>query len=584
VTNRMRVFLTAFSCLVMFTLVASPAGAVSPLTPDVFRSAYNVNPLIQSGYTGKGVTVAIIGQSVLSTFDSDVKEFSTKYGLSAPIMSVVQPFGATAPNNSDTEEITADTEFVHAMAPDAKLLIVLVENHTTLDGFSYVIDHNAADIATMSFDAWYYDNGNGKAREKVQSYNEEYAKSVGEKITLISGSGDFGSNNTVPWPSPWKGDFWANHLPNVYMIPQYSPYVTIVGGTALLQLSGGTYSETGWNQSGGGPSNLFPEPSWQVGNGVPQDHRRNIPDIALDASCDTPYSFAYLGGTWFCGTSAAAPTFAGIMADIVQAAGGRLGFINPTLYELAATDPTVFHDVTSGCSLVKTGGTTQTGYCAGKGWDAVTGWGSIDATKLAKHLAPNAKIVTEYPTGTTTQTVPIPLTTAAASTSTTILGLSVIALPFIVIIGLIVFVVRRGKGKRTPVTPAEVPPSTITESPPGGLCMACGAELKPGKRFCEKCGTPVSPQTQTERFASGGFCAKCGVQLKLGKRFCEKCGAPVPTAQPTAPLRKKKTVASAQRADSLPRLTVKAAEFCGNCGAQLAPNDDFCTKCGARKS
>lgn len=101
------------------------------------------------------------------------------------------------------------------------------------------------------------------------------------------------------------------------MMPQYSPYVTILGGTALT-LQSNTYSEVGWSQSGGGPSNLFAEPSWQTGPGVPQNNKRNIPDIALDASCDTSYAFDWNGDqeTWFCGTSAAAPTFAGIMAQI----------------------------------------------------------------------------------------------------------------------------------------------------------------------------------------------------------------------------------------------------------------------------
>ena len=66
---------------------------------------------------------------------------------------------------------------------------------------------------------------------------------------------------------------------------------------------------------------------------------------------------------------------------------------------------------------------------------------------------------------------------------------------------------------------------------------------------------------------SGGFCAKCGTLLKPGKRFCEKCGAPAP----------------ARQARPRPSPTKRAVEFCGNCGAQLAPDNDFCTKCGTRK-
>jgi subtilase family serine protease len=370
---------------------------VYPRGPFDFRAAYDVNPLLRAGYTGKGVTVAIVGEAISQTFNSDVNEFSSKYGLPAPIISIVRPFGSGG-KNSTWDETTADTEFVHAMAPDARILLVLVGSHDVPDGFSYVIDHNAADIATMSF-YWYYDDyGNGWAMSKVQSYNEEYAKSVSEKITLISTSGDYGSNNTVPWSGSgtWTGTFWTHYLPNVYIdIPEYSPYVTIVGGTEFTTVSG-PGPEIGWSQSGGGPSRAFSEPSWQTGQGVPQNHWRNTPDIALDASCNTPYAFDYNNDqeTWFCGTSAAAPTFAGIIADIDQAAGSRVGFLNPTLYELGASDPSVYHDISSGCSLVEVGSSTSKGYCAHPKWDFVTGWGSIDAAKLAKDLISSAQTIT----------------------------------------------------------------------------------------------------------------------------------------------------------------------------------------------
>ena len=294
--------------------------------------------------------------------------------------------GDTSP--SSLFETTSDVELVHAMAPDAKILLVLTEGNGTLDGFSYVISHNAADIATMS---WWQQLTN---RTKVELYESEYAKSADEDITLVTISMDWGSNNTVPFPrcpnQPFctnQTGFWTEDLPTSYLMPEYSPYVTVVGGTELRMQSGVYGTEVGWNRSGGGPSNIFSEPNWQIGPGVPMNGHRNIPDIALDASCSTPY-YAYWKGRvgGFCGTSGAAPTFAGIIADIMQAAGGRLGFLNPTLYSLALSDPSVYHDVTSGCSLVQIGSHTATGYCSSLNWDFVTGWGSIDATKLASRL------------------------------------------------------------------------------------------------------------------------------------------------------------------------------------------------------
>jgi subtilase family serine protease len=370
--------------------------AASSFTPNDIRGAYNVTPLLQSGYTGKGVTVAVINKGIDGTFYDDVNGFSAQYGLPPASISAAKPYGSTGTDQELPDgETTGDVEFVHAMAPDAHILLVLVGTNSLLDGFSYVIDNNAADVAVLS-PSWAY--WGGGASDTAESYNEEYAKSVSLKITLIAASNDWGSNNTVPWGTV-VGEFWTQHLPNSYLMPQYSPYVTAIGGTVLTLSSEGSYgSETGWSRSGGGPSNLFREPSWQTGHGVPQNGYRNIPDLALDAACETPYAYYWKGsvGT-FCGTSAGAPTFAGIVADIVQAAGSRVGFVNPTLYSLAASDSSVFHDVATGCSLVQVGSNIQNGYCASTGWDFVTGWGSPDAAKLAQHLAPNAQIVPEFP-------------------------------------------------------------------------------------------------------------------------------------------------------------------------------------------
>jgi kumamolisin len=391
---------TALFFISIVVLVPAKALGEDPaFTPADIRAAYDVNPLLQSGYTGKGVTVAIVNSGIDSTFYADLKAFSNVYGLPSPVISAVQPYGSAGTNQeTPSMETTADVELVHAMAPDAKILLVLVgSSNSGPDGFSYVIDHNASDIATVSPSWWWWGSA---GMGTVQSYNEEFSSTMNDKITLIAASNDWGSNNSVPWGTI-NGEFWTQHLPYSYLMPQYSPYVTAVGGTSLTLQSGSYGSEEGWDRSGGGPSNLFPEPTWQVGPGVPQNGRRDIPDIALDASCDTPYAVYWDGGpAWFCGTSGGAPTFAGIVADIDQAAGGRVGFLNPTLYALAASDPSVYHDITSGCSLVQVGPSTETGYCAHPGWDFVTGWGSIDAAKLALHLAPSAHIVIpEFPLG-----------------------------------------------------------------------------------------------------------------------------------------------------------------------------------------
>jgi subtilase family serine protease len=92
------------------------------------------------------------------------------------------------------------------------------------------------------------------------------------------------------------------------------------------------------------------------------------------------------------GTSAGAPTFAGIASLVNHYLGAAgLGNMNPRLYSLAASSPSVFHDVTVGNNLVTTCissrfrlcTTDPVGFNAGAGYDQVTGLGSLDAYNLA---------------------------------------------------------------------------------------------------------------------------------------------------------------------------------------------------------
>jgi len=437
-------------CLIVTTiaiLLFPPTAAqyVNELTRDDLLAAYDVNPLIQSDYTGSGVTVAIVNTGIDSMFNSDLKMFDAQNGLRDPNVTIVKLSVSGTNVETGPSETTADAELVHSMAPDAKSLLVLVGNQTVDNGFTYIIEHNAADIATTSVFQPYWNPSS--ALNYVQFYNNEYAKSVRENITLITISMDWGSNNTVPFPrcpaTPFctnQTDFWTNHLPHSYLSPIYSQYVTVVGGTELKLQAG---METGWNRSGGGPSNAFTQPNWQKGTGVPANQHRDIPDIAFDASCATRYVIVWNGSQYtFCGTSAAAPIFAGIIADIAQAAGKRLGFLNPTLYSLAASDPTVFHDITSGCSVNKPNASESiitTGYCAHTGWDFVTGWGSIDALRLAIHLAPLAQF-------TTTSTTITPSLSILGKATPLILGTILILLAIIAAR----IVIRRRSYRRRP--------------------------------------------------------------------------------------------------------------------------------------
>src|SRR6185295_4400793 len=112
---------------------------------------------------------------------------------------------------------------------------------------------------------------------------------------------------------------------------------------------------------GGGASVFFPRPSWQAGLGIPNDGYRHVPDLSLASSANHDGYYVVSGGGvgYYGGTSAAAPTMAGIVALLnqylvstgIQGTPG-LGNINPTLYRLAQSQPSAFHDVKQGDNIV----------------------------------------------------------------------------------------------------------------------------------------------------------------------------------------------------------------------------------------
>ncbi|HZS56940.1 MAG TPA: RICIN domain-containing protein, partial [Bryobacteraceae bacterium] len=168
---------------------------------------------------------------------------------------------------------------------------------------------------------------------------------------------------------------------------------------------------------GGGASVLYSKPSWQTGvAGIPNDGARDVPDVALTAAGHDPYLLCLDGSCTpntrgrisfdgYSGTSAATPSMAGITAAILQEIGGRLGAINSSLYQLAATESLtacnasntsalpasncIFNDVTVGNNSVpgETGYNTASGqYQAAVGYDLASGLGSVNAANLAAGL------------------------------------------------------------------------------------------------------------------------------------------------------------------------------------------------------
>ena len=201
-----------------------------------------------------------------------------------------------------------------------------------------------------------------------------------------------------------------------------SPYSTCVGGTEFNEganaaqywsaTNSAGYSsalsyipEEVWNESasnggaelwasGGGASTVYTQPVWQAnvnGTGA-ANGMRAVPDLALAAADHDGYFVAENGSFWIAsGTSAATPSFAGIMALVVQCQhGASQGNANPRLYTLADAADDPFHTTPSGDNSVPgVSGFTATGAA----YNLATGLGSVDAALLVKGWSMASQII-----------------------------------------------------------------------------------------------------------------------------------------------------------------------------------------------
>jgi trimeric autotransporter adhesin len=207
---------------------------------------------------------------------------------------------------------------------------------------------------------------------------------------------------------------------------------------------GGGMSSCSFEDSNGQCLGGYPKPAYQT-NLTPSDGVRDLPDVAFFAAAgfsqaawavcadnvalgyETPGTDCQLVSgkpspattiSGFGGTSAASPAFAGMLALISQSTGGRLGNPDQALYELAATKPADFNDVTVGNNSVDcwagspncNGNGFLTGYNSEAGYDLATGLGSVNAAGLLK----------DWPTvalASSSTTLELGLTSSSLSTS-----------------------------------------------------------------------------------------------------------------------------------------------------------------------
>src|SRR5262245_39243923 len=371
-------------------------GMSDRLGPADVYVAHGVGQVHADGFTGQGVTIAVLAVSDFAT--SDVALFRSSFGVAPG--TVVKRFAGANPGTGDLlalGEVLLDTEWSGAIAPGATLVAEIAASANAASFGAAALDAvngDVADVVSVSFGIC-EPIATSVVAQQVGNLTRQAAA---QGMSILVSSGDDGvadcrrENGSL---APAVNVFAA------------SPYVTAVGGTQLdpgFDAAGdatGYGRERVWNDTaapgggagGGGQSVFFGKPSYQILPGIPADGARDVPDVAFAASPGHP-GFALVGGGIVLpfgvgGTSASAPVWAGMAALLVQKRGGRLGLLNGELYELGAEQALghyapVFHDVTAG----DIGLPGVPGPAAGPGYDLATGWGSFDAPALLAAFDP----------------------------------------------------------------------------------------------------------------------------------------------------------------------------------------------------
>ncbi|HEX3961446.1 MAG TPA: S53 family peptidase [Trebonia sp.] len=401
---------------------------VACYSPSQLQRAYDEGPLFKRGIEGKGETIVIVDSFGSPTIRNDLAVFDKQFKLPTPSLKIIAPDPEKIPKwnagNSDMTgwgaETTLDVEWSHAIAPKANILLVEVPVSETegVHGFpqiveaeDYVVTHHLGDVISQSFGATEQTFPGGIAEIKKLRLRNSLIEAKDNNVTVLASSGDAGATDL-------QTDQVDYYLHPVTSWPASDPYVTAVGGTEIKQGGDHSYYSVAWNDtftrdsagtppspvaSGGGRSVFFARPSYQNGAAVQSvvGTQRGVPDIAMSAACSGTVlvyeSFPVEGRSpgWYpiCGTSEAAPQFAGIVALADQVAGHRLGLINQTLYNLSARKAPGIVDVTSGNNTVQfTQGApahayTVQGWNAGPGYNLVDGVGTVNAAYLVYELA-----------------------------------------------------------------------------------------------------------------------------------------------------------------------------------------------------
>jgi hypothetical protein len=418
---------------------ATRTSGLFPTSPDVSNATFPtheaVATILMSSYnTTLGMDLPPWDPAVVNQYYNDTLPSSWPHpsllGVGVTVDGVTPPAPGTFNNVNDSTgdeiENSLDLEMVGSLAPGALVANFYFSSTVYLGTTQGDWGPIADDFAQTLAQALDYSYPNATLAAVTNSYglpdlndsmwDAELVNAATTGVTVLAASGDQGNApNDLSgrfqgqWPT-WPGTAAGNTSGTIAV---GGASMTLAGVPTGTYVEGGTLpdsydasvsgiqSEVAWYSVGanvtgteGGASVLTPEPSWQFDSAaqpaiVNMTLLQNLnrldraePDLAGPANNTISYVLAYNGTLYFTvleGTSIASPVLAGMLASAAAVAGHRFGFLDPELYRIGSyfalnpglADP--FENVSSGHNYL---------FTAQPGWDALTGWGTVDAVNL----------------------------------------------------------------------------------------------------------------------------------------------------------------------------------------------------------
>eukprot|EP00466_Bigelowiella_natans_P005681 jgi/Bigna1/40855/e_gw1.46.4.1 len=378
---------------------SGPVKATGDTTPDLLNSFYSIS----TNEGSKSVSQALFESLGQYYSPSDLSTFQNYFKL--PSEKVSKDVGghasdtACSSNPNNCAEANLDVQYMMAVSQVTPTTFWYIDNEDT--PFLSFIEAVASDSNPPLVNSMSYGSIEGEVEESVlSSFSTEAMKLGTMGVTIFVSSGDDGVANFQARSDPSACGFNPS-------FPATCPYVTAVGATqgpeegseeiACQSNKGGSIT------TGGGFSTYYAAPSYQTsavsdyfaaakapeGTGFDKGNR-GYPDVAM---LGHNYLVAIAGNMYqVSGTSCASPVVAGIFSLInaqrMANGKGPVGFINPTLYSAKGS---TCNDITSGendCCAGSPGSEVccSEGFYAAKGWDPLTGWGSVDYSLSSSHF------------------------------------------------------------------------------------------------------------------------------------------------------------------------------------------------------